>query len=153
SKSVYDVCFSPDGTRLASGSRDHTVRIWDAHTGNPIGDALVGHTLQVYHLYFSPDSTRLVSISPEQDITWDISSVPIVKATQQLDSLPPPTSSINVNVRSSVDREGWLHVDDNRTIWIPEQCRGDQTAAFRREGGAGTTVCIGGETGTVSIFW
>ena len=25
---VYSVAFSPDGTKLASGSLDHTVRIW-----------------------------------------------------------------------------------------------------------------------------
>jgi WD40 repeat protein len=27
---VHAVAFSPDGTRLASGSGDHTVRIWDS---------------------------------------------------------------------------------------------------------------------------
>jgi WD40 repeat protein len=26
---VYSLAFSPDGTRLVSGSGDHTVRIWD----------------------------------------------------------------------------------------------------------------------------
>ena len=27
---VYDVAFSPDGTRLVSGSGDFTVRVWDS---------------------------------------------------------------------------------------------------------------------------
>ena len=30
---VNSVCFSPDGSRIVSGSRDITVRIWNAVTG------------------------------------------------------------------------------------------------------------------------
>jgi WD40 repeat protein len=29
---VTSVAFSPDGTKLASGSHDNTVRLWDAAT-------------------------------------------------------------------------------------------------------------------------
>ena len=38
------VAFSPDGHRLATGSYDHTIRLWNADTGQPLGDPLIGHT-------------------------------------------------------------------------------------------------------------
>lgn len=33
-KEIFSVCFSPDGTLIATGSRDKAARVWDALTGN-----------------------------------------------------------------------------------------------------------------------
>ena len=66
------MAFSPDGHRLASAGFDSTVRVWDADTGQPIGDPLTGHTDTVFSVAFSPDGHRLVSGG--RDITvrlWD----------------------------------------------------------------------------------
>ncbi|KZP10330.1 WD40 repeat-like protein [Athelia psychrophila] len=41
---VNSVAFSPDGERVASGSNDRTIRIWDARTGKLVAGPFEGHT-------------------------------------------------------------------------------------------------------------
>ena len=62
---VISVVFSPDGTRIVSGSYDNTVRVWDADGGVQIGSPFQGHTGWVKSVAFSPDGTRIVSGSED----------------------------------------------------------------------------------------
>jgi WD40 repeat protein len=64
---VYSVAFSPNGTLLASGSADHTIRLWDVASGQPRG-APSGHTNDVLSVAFSPNSTLLASGSEDHTI-------------------------------------------------------------------------------------
>ncbi|KAG1896457.1 quinon protein alcohol dehydrogenase-like superfamily [Suillus fuscotomentosus] len=69
---VLSVSFSPDGTRIMSGSQDSTVRLWDAATGLPLGEPFRGHTRLVLSVSFSPDGTRIVSASEDSTVRlWD----------------------------------------------------------------------------------
>jgi hypothetical protein len=68
---VSSVAFSPDGGRLASGSYDGTVRVWDAASGQPLL-SLQGHTGGVASVAFSPDGRLLASGSYDKTLkVWD----------------------------------------------------------------------------------
>ena len=68
---VTSVSFSPDGTTIASGSRDKTVRLWDGNTGRHIR-TLSGHTWVVWSVSFSPDGTTIATGSWDKTVgLWD----------------------------------------------------------------------------------
>ncbi|EDN93109.1 hypothetical protein SS1G_08974 [Sclerotinia sclerotiorum 1980 UF-70] len=71
SNSVSTVAFSPDGTKIASGSNDRTIRLWDAITGESL-QTLEGHSDWVRSVAFSPDGTKIASGSNDRIIRlWD----------------------------------------------------------------------------------
>lgn len=58
--SVRGLALSPDGTRLLTGSADHTVRFWSAENGRLL-DKSPGHVNRVDALVFSADGKTIAS--------------------------------------------------------------------------------------------
>lgn len=70
---VRSVAYSPNGDLIASASRDNTVRLWDAVTGQPVGEPLTGHTNWVNRVLFAPDGETLYSAGRDGVIRrWDV---------------------------------------------------------------------------------
>lgn len=71
---VCSVAFSPDGTCIASGSTDDTVRVWDVVTGQTVTQ-FKAHAGGILSVSYSPDGVYIASGSHDKTIwVWSISS-------------------------------------------------------------------------------
>ena len=68
-----DAIIFPSGLKIASASKDCTIRLWDVKTGALIY-VLEGHSKRVKSVAFNPTGERLASISYDRTIKiWDVS--------------------------------------------------------------------------------
>jgi WD40 repeat protein len=84
---VRCAAYSPDGTRIVSGSQDFTIRVWSAVTFEELG-RVEGHNLPVTSVIFSPDGGRIVSASEDRTLriwsTIDLENIATIKGHQAL---------------------------------------------------------------------
>jgi WD40 repeat protein/uncharacterized caspase-like protein len=76
---VHNVCFSPDGSLIATGGYDNAVRLWDPGTGKLIRE-MKGHGAAIWVLTFSPDGLHLLSGSADKTARlWDVATGRLVR--------------------------------------------------------------------------
>ena len=68
---VQSVAFSPDGTKVLSGGKDNTLKLWETATGK-ILRTFSGHDSSVESVAFSPDGTKVLSGSFDKTLKlWE----------------------------------------------------------------------------------
>jgi WD40 repeat protein/serine/threonine protein kinase/Flp pilus assembly protein TadD len=64
-RDVKALAYSPDGSRIVTGSSDKTAQLWDSRTCKPIGKTMT-HTDAVESVAFSPDGSLVLTASKDK---------------------------------------------------------------------------------------
>ncbi|KAJ7112463.1 WD40-repeat-containing domain protein, partial [Mycena epipterygia] len=152
--SVTSVAFSPDGTHVASGSSDHTVRLWDAISGVHLR-TLKGHSSSVESVVFSPDGTHVASGSSDHTVQlWDAAS------GVHLQTLKGHSSSVE-SVVFSPDGTHVASGSGDCTVWLWDVASGVHLQTLKGHSGGvwsvtfspdGTHVASGSVDHTVRLW-
>jgi WD40 repeat protein/serine/threonine protein kinase len=97
--------YSPNGKRIATGSVDHTVRLWNAENGQEIA-VFKGHIFPVRKLAFSGDGKLLLSHDDQVARIWD------------LEKPADPSATLRPNIRI---RHNIVLDDSGQTIVVYRQ--------------------------------
>jgi WD40 repeat protein len=130
---VNAVAVDAGGSRIASGGRDGTVRVWHAETGTAVGDPVRCHNGTVYSIALCADGSRIVSGGGDCTVrVWDAAS-----GAALVDPLR--------------GHEGWVHsvafnADGSRIV---SGSRDGTVRVWRAEHGSASSTVLRGHDGWV----
>ncbi len=140
------MAFSADG-RLASGSGDNTVKIWDPATGHclqtlEIGTKVSTLSFDVLGLYFSTDTSTIL-LDDNLDNNLDDKIALSATSTHRL----PPQPQQPCYRGTGISSDGiWITWNGENVLWLPPDYRPSCSAI------AESAVAIGCRSGRVLIF-
>src|SRR5262249_37833272 len=113
---VSSVAFSPDGTKVVTGSKDDTARMWDAATGQ-ILLSFVGHANWVLSVAFSPDGRKVLTSSLDQTTRlWNSSSITELCGLISFDdgtwAVVDPEGRYDASNGGDIDGLHWVYGDE-----------------------------------------
>ena len=155
SRRILAVAFSPDGTRLASGGADNTVRLSDT-TGNRDSITLQKHTGPTNALAFSPDGKMLATGSTDKTVQlWDTTTgEPLATLTGHKNGIAALAFSPDGNTLVSGSTDGTLRFWQTATrapvgTLITGHTQSIKAATFFRDSSTLVSAAFNGEI----TFW
>ena len=90
---VNAVTFSPDGTKIATGSSDGTARLWDAATCKPLGSPMT-YKFGVCNVAFNMDGTKIATANCDMTVRlWDAATAKPLGSPMKHDG-PDPVHAV-----------------------------------------------------------
>lgn len=88
SEGVISVTYSPDGKYILSGDFSGVAQLWDAESGNPIGDALRHGPGELHEVAFSPNGSRMLTVGFDKKAkVWSTDSQQLLAEFDHLHSV------------------------------------------------------------------